>query len=146
MKLKTVYKLEEKAKEVWVVSPDLHYDTENDTFKTIVEHNLHEKTKYRYIVPNTPSVLKHLRNYKKDNTIPKDMAQEMFLLLPASEFNVFLNELAIYDPNGDSPKACLAVWRDCNESDEVISFDDEMTRELIKRFKTLWRRYKLENP
>ena len=33
MKLKTVYKLEKNASEVWIVSPDLHYDTENDTFK-----------------------------------------------------------------------------------------------------------------
>lgn len=146
MKLKSVYKLEKKAKEVWIVSPDLHYDTENDEFKNIVSHNLHNNTKYRYIVPNTSSVSKHLNRYQKDLTIPKDLSKEMFLLLPPSEFNVFLNELAIYDPNGDDPVACLAVWRDCNESDEVISFDKEMTEELIKRFRKLWKKYKRENP
>ncbi|MDB4438983.1 hypothetical protein N9176_01910 [bacterium] len=146
MKLKALYKLEKKAKEVWIVSPDLYYDTESDEFKNIVTHNLHNNTKYRYIVPNTTSVIKHLNKYQKDQTIPKDLSKEMFLLLPPSEFNPFMNELAIYDPNGDSPVACLAVWRDCNESDEVLSFDLDMTKELIKRFRTLWKKYKRENP
>ena len=146
MKLKALYKLEKKAKEVWIVSPDLYYDTESDEFKNIVTHNLHNNTKYRYIVPNTTSVIKHLNKYQKDQTIPKDLSMEMFLLLPPSEFNPFMNELAIYDPNGDSPVACLAVWRDCNESDEVLSFDLDMTKELIKRFRTLWKKYKRENP
>lgn len=146
MKLKSVINLEKKAKEVWIVSPDLHYDTENDEFKNIVEHNLHNDTKYRYIVPNTSSVMKHLNRYQKDLTIPKDLTKEMFLLLPPSEFNPFLNELAIYDPNGDKPVACLAVWKDCDAADEVISFDLEMTKELIKKFKALWKKYKRENP
>jgi len=146
MKLKTVYKLEKKAKEVWVVSPDLHYDTESDKFKNIVEHNLHKKTKYRYIVPSTVSVLKHLRKYQKDLTIPKDRAKEMFLLLPESEFNPFLNEIAIYDPNGKNPVSCLAIWKDCNESDEVIAFDKKMTNELIKNFRKIWKKYKRGNP
>ena len=146
MKLKALYKLEKKAKEVWIVSPDLYYDTESDEFKNIVTHNLHNNTKYRYIVPNTTSVIKHLNKYQKDQTIPKDLSKEMFLLLPPSEFNPFMNELAIYDPNGDSPVACLAVWRDCNESDEVLSVDLDMTKELIKRFRTLWKKYKRENP
>lgn len=146
MKLKTAYKLEKNAEEVWIVSPDLHYDVENDEFKNIVEHNLHKNTKYRYIVPNTPSVIRHLNRYQKDLTIPKDLTKEMFLLLPPSEFNPFLNELAIYNPNGEKPVACLAVWKDCNEADEILSFDEGMTKELVKRFKTLWRKYKRENP
>ena len=146
MKLKTVYNLEKKAKEVWIVSPDLYYDTESDEFMNIVKHNLHKDTKYRYIVPNTPSVSRHLGKYQRDQTIPKDRFKEMFLLLPPSEFNPFLNELAIYDPNGKKPAACLAVWRECNESDEVMSFDEKMTAELIKRFKKLWKKYKRENP
>jgi len=146
MKLKTVYKLEKKASEVWIVSPDLHYDTENDEFRNIVKHNLHNDTKYRYIVPNTKSVIRHLNMYQKDQTIPKDLAKEMFLLLPPSEFNPFLNELAIYDPNGKKPVGCLSVWKNCDENDEVISFDTDMTLELVKKFKTLWKKYKRENP
>jgi len=146
MRLKQVHKLEKAAKEVWIVSPELHYDTENDEFKNIVTHNLHNDTKYRYIVPNTKSVIKHLNMYQKDHTIPKDLTREMFLLLPPSEFNPFLNEIAIYNPNGKKPVACLSVWRDCDENDEVISFDKKMTMELAKRFKTLWKKYKRENP
>lgn len=146
MKLKAVYKLEKNAEEVWIVSPDLHYDTENDEFKNIVKHNLHNNTKYRYIVPTTSSVIKHLNAYQKDQTIPKDLSREMFLLLPPSEFNPFLNELAIYNPKSEKPVACLAVWKDCDAADEVISFDTEMAKELVKKFKSLWKKYKRENP
>ena len=79
MKLKNVYKLEKKASEVWIVSPDLYYDTENDEFLNIVKHNLHNNTKYRYIVPNTPSVMRHLNKYQKDQTIPKDLSKDCLL-------------------------------------------------------------------
>ena len=146
MKLKKLISIEKKADEVWVVSPDLHYDTENDTFKNIVKHNLHRNTKYRYIVPATKSVLKHISKYQKDQTIPKDLSQEMFLILPVSEFNPFLNELAIYNPNSKKPIACLSVWKNCDENDELISFDADITAGFIKSFKSTWKKYKRQNP
>jgi len=144
MKLKKLISIEKKASEVWIVSPDLYYDTENDEFKNIVKHNLHKKAKYRYIVPATKSVLKHITKYQKDQTIPKDVAKEMFLILPPSEFNPFLNELAIYNPNGKEPIGCLSVWKDCDKDDELIRFDPDFTKELIKSFKALWLKYKRE--
>ena len=36
MTIKQLIKLEDKAKEVWVVSPGLHYDTENKDFSELV--------------------------------------------------------------------------------------------------------------
>ncbi len=146
MKLKKVHTLEKKAEEIWIVSPDLHYDTENDTFMNIVKHNLHAGKKYRYIVPATTSVSKHITKYQKDQTIPKDLTNEMFLILPESEFNPFLNELAIYNPNADKPVACLSVWKDADTDDEVIEIDKEMTKLLIKKFKSIWKKYKRTNP
>jgi len=145
MKLKKLKSIEKKADEVWIVSPDLYYDTENDEFKNIVKHNLHRKAKYRYIVPATRSVMKHIAKYQKDQTIPKDIAKEMFLILPPTEFNPFLNELAIYNPNGKKPVACLSVWKECNEDDELISYDAKFTKELIKSYKALWKKYKRES-
>jgi len=146
MKLKKLLSIEKKAEEVWIVSPDLFYDTENDTFKNIVKHNLHQGKKYRYIVPATTSVSKHIRMYQKDQTIPKDQTHEMFLILPESEFNPFLNELAIYNPNSKSPIACLSVWKDADSDDEVIQIDKAMTNLLVKKFKSIWKKYKRENP
>jgi len=146
MKLSKVHSLEKKAKEIWIVSPDLHYDTENDVFMNIVKHNLHAGKKYRYIVPATPSVNRHINQYQKDQTIPKDETDEMFLILPVSEFNPFLNEIAIYNPNSKSPQACLSVWKDADRDDEVIKIDKEMTNLLIKKFKSIWKKYKRRNP
>lgn len=146
MKLKKVHSLEKKAEEVWIVSPDLHYDTENDVFRNIVKHNLHKGKKYRYIVPATSSVQKHITMYQKDQTIPKDETQEMFLILPVSEFNPFLNELAIYNPKSKNPVACLSVWKDADSDDEVIAIDKQMTATLISQFKKIWKKYKRSNP
>ena len=146
MKLKKVHSLEKKADEVWIVSPDLHYDTENDVFRNIVKHNLHKGKTYRYIVPATTSVQKHITMYQKDQTIPKDQSNEMFLILPESEFNPFLNELAIYNPKSKTPVACLSVWRDADSDDEVIAIDKAMTANLIKNFKRIWKKYKRCNP
>ncbi len=146
MKLKKVHALEKKAEEVWIVSPDLYYDTENDVFRNIVKHNLHKGVKYRYIVPATTSVSKHLRRYQKDQTIPKDLTNEMFLILPESEFNPFLNELAIYNPKSQNPTACLSVWKDADSDDEVIAIDKAMTKTLVTKFKGLWKKYKRVNP
>ena len=53
MTLKQLIKLENKAKEVWVISPTLHYDTGNKEFSELVSVNLGENTKYKYIVPAT---------------------------------------------------------------------------------------------
>jgi len=145
MKLKKVHSLEKKASEVWIVSPDLFYDTENDVFKNIVKHNLHKGKKYRYIVPATSSVSKHITKYQKDQTIPKDISDEMFLILPVSEFNPFLNELAIYNPKSKSPVACLSVWKDADTDDEVIQIDKDMTKHLISKFKSIWKKYKRVN-
>jgi len=146
MKLKKVLTLEKKADEVWIVSPDLHYDTENDVFRNIVKHNLHAGKKYRYIVPATSSVTKHINKYQKDQTIPKDQTDEMFLIMQPSEFNPFLNELAIYNPNSKAPVACLSVWKDADTDDEVIQIDKKMTALLIKSFKSIWKKYKRVNP
>lgn len=45
MTLKQLIKIEDKAKEVWVISPSLHYDVENKEFTELVSVNLGQKTK-----------------------------------------------------------------------------------------------------
>ena len=47
MTLKQLIKLENKATEVWVISPTLHYDIENKDFSELVSVNLGESTKYK---------------------------------------------------------------------------------------------------
>ena len=61
MTIKQLIKLEDKAREVWVVSPALHWDTENKDFSELVSVNLGQKTKYRYIVPATKQIEENLK-------------------------------------------------------------------------------------
>jgi hypothetical protein len=143
MTLKQLIKLENKSKEVWVVSPTLHYDIENKEFSELVSVNLGQKTKYRYIVPATPMVEKNLGLYKKIyGATDADIARN-FLILPASEFNPFITECAIYDATGD----CIACTAPATEdTNDVIRFNAETSKEMAKSFRALWKRYKRSEP
>ncbi|HLF64762.1 MAG TPA: hypothetical protein VI603_13455 [Saprospiraceae bacterium] len=143
MTLKQLIKLENNAKEVWVISPTLHYDTENKDFSELVSVNLGQKTKYRYIVPATPQVEKNLGLYKKMYHATDEVIARNFLILPASEFNPFISECAIYDASGE----CIACTAPATEdSNDVIRFNSETSKEMAKHFRSLWKKYKRSEP
>lgn len=144
MTLKQLIKLENRAKEVWVISPTLHYDVENKTFSELVSVNLGERTKYKYIVPATAQVEKNIGLFqKKYNLTDLDIAAN-FLILPASEFNPFLTEIAIYNASTECI-ACAAPATD-DGNDEVIVFKDDTAKAMAKSFTALWKRYKRVRP
>ncbi len=143
MTLKQLIKLEDKAKEVWVISPTLHYDTENKDFSELVSVNLGEKTKYRYIVPATRTVEKNLKVYKKMYKVSDEEIRNNFLILPETEFNPFILEVAIYNASND----CIACSAPATEdSNDVIKFNAETSAEMATAFKKVWKKYKRTNP
>lgn len=143
MTLKQLIKLENKAKEIWVVSPTLHYDTENKDFSEIVSVNLGEKAKYRYIVPATKTVQKNLKMYKKMYKMSSAEISANFLILPESEFNPFLEETAIYNASGKCV-ACAAPATE--EGTDVIRFSEKSSKAMASSFRSLWKKYKMTNP
>lgn len=143
MTLKQLIKLEDKSKEVWVVSPSLHYDVENKDFSELVSVNLGEKTKYRYIVPATKTVDKNLKAYKKMYGVSEEEVKRNFLILPVSEFNPFITETAIYDA---STKCIACAAPALEDSNDVIRFNSETSQGMAKAFKALWKKYKRSNP
>ncbi len=143
MTLKQLIKLEDKAKEVWVVSPTLHYDTENKDFSELVSVNLGEKTKYKYIVPATKTVAKNIKAYKKMYKVTEAEIAQNFLILPESEFNPFLEETAIYDASTKCVACCAPATEDSND---VIKFNPTTSKNMAKAFKALWKKYKRTNP
>jgi len=143
MTLKQLIKLEDKAKEVWVISPTLHYDTENKDFSELVSVNLEEKTKYRYIVPATKTVEKNLKLYKKMYNVTEAEIANNFLILPDSEFIPFMEETAIYNAS----KKCIACAAPATEdNNDVIRFNAETSKTMAKAFKAIWKKYKRTNP
>jgi len=145
MTLKQLIKLEDKAKVVWVVSPTLHYDVENKDFNELVSVNRGEKTKYRYIVPASRTVIKNMGIYKKMYQVSDEEMAINFLLLPESEFNPFITEVAIYDPELKSKcTACSAPA--IEDSNDVIKFNKDTSATMAKNFKALWKKYKRINP
>lgn len=143
MTLKQLVKLEDKAKEVWVVSPTLHYDIENKDFSEIVSVNLGEDTKYRYIVPATKTVLKNIKKYKQKYKLEDAAIDRNFLILPESDFNPFITECAIYDASAK----CVAVAAPAtDDSNEIIRFNKDTAREMADHFIYVWKKYKRKNP
>jgi hypothetical protein len=137
MNLKQLIKLEDKAKEVWVISPALHYDTENKDFSEIVSVNRGQKTKYRYIIPMNKQSEKNLAAYKKIYNFTEDE------LTSNTEFSPFISELAIY--NGSSePIACCAPAQE--DATEVIQFSKESAHHMAKAFEAIWKKYKRTKP
>ena len=143
MTLKQLIKLEDKAKEVWVVSPGLHYDIENKDFSELVSVNLGQKTKYRYIVPATAKINKHLKAYKKMYKLSEKEIINNFLILPESDLTPFVMETAIYNANGKCVACAAPALEDGNE---VIQFSKDTAKAMAKDFKKTWRKYKRVNP
>ncbi len=139
MTLKQLIKLEDKAKEVWVISPSLNYDVKNKEFSELVSVNLGQKTKYRYIVPATKEIDKHLDLYKKMYKLSSADIQNSFLILPESEFNPFILEIGIYNGSGKATAFAAPAMMGGNE---VIQFSDASAKEMAKQFKSTWKKYK----
>ncbi len=142
MTLKQLIKLEDKAKEVWVISPALHYDVENKDFSELVSVNHGQNTKYKYILPATKEIQKHLDTYKKLYKITDLDIQNNFLILPESDFNPFILEIGIYD-GSSSPTAFAAPA--LTDANEVIQFSESSAKEMAKHFKLIWKKYKRVN-
>ncbi len=139
MTLKQLIKLEDKSKEVWVISPGLHYDIENKDFSELVSVNLGQKTKYKYIVPATPKINKHLKAYKKLYKVTEKEIRENFLILPESDLTPFIMETAIYDA---STKCIACAAPALEDNNDVIRLSPKTSKSLAKEFKALWKRYK----
>jgi hypothetical protein len=142
MTLKQLIKLEDKAKEVWVISPNLHYDIENKDFSELVSVNLGEKTKYRYIVPATPKINKHLKAYKKKYKLTESEIKQNFLILEDSEFTPFVMETAIYNA---STKCIACAAPALEDGSEVIRYSKETALSMAKHFRSVWKKYKRVN-
>jgi hypothetical protein len=140
MTLKQLIKLEDKAKEVWVISPSLHYDVENKDFSELVSVNLGQKTKYKYIVPGSKDISKHIDLYKKIYKLTEEEVQQNFLILPESDFLPFMMEIGIYNGSSDDCTACAAPGLD--DGNDVIQFSSESSKTMAKNFKAIWKKYK----
>ena len=81
------------------------------------------------------------RSKRKHDAIEEVMSN--FLLLPESEFNPFITETAIYDAS-TSCIACAAPALE--DSNDVIKFNANTSKDMANAFKSLWKKYKRTNP
>ena len=144
MTIKQLIKLEDKAKEVWVISPALHYDVENKDFSELVSVNLGQKTKYKYIIPASKTITKQLDLYKKKYKLTEDEVNQNFLIIAESDLSPFVMEIGIYIGSDKDPIACAAPALEDNN--DVIQFGKTTSKAMAKNFKQIWKKYKRGNP
>lgn len=144
MTLKQLIKLEDKAKEVWVISPSLHYDIDVKDFGELVSVNLGQKTKYRYIVPATSEITKNIAKYQKKYKLTNAEVEANFCIVADSDFMPFITETAIYNAKSKTCVACCAPAME--NSQDVIKYNAKTSKAMAKAFKAIWKRYKRKNP
>ena len=143
MKLKDVIKMEDKAKEVWVITPGLHYDLENKNFTELVSVNLGQKTKYRYIVPASKEIRTNIEKYKKAFGVTEEEVINMFCFIQETDFMPFVNELAIYNGSTNPVSVSTPPTEDPNE---VIQYNEKTSTMHAKAFVDVWKKYKRTKP
>jgi hypothetical protein len=87
-----------KGKDIWIISPDLHYDLIKRNFQTLTKRNFKKGITYTYIVPKSeqmqaliPALQKAYESYL-DQVKIKQVPEETFRLLAVTHID-------IYDPN-----------------------------------------------
>lgn len=143
MTLKQLIKLEDKAKNVWVISPSLHYDIDVKDFGELVSVNLGQKTKYRYIVPATAEITKNIAKYQKKYKLTDAEIDCNFCIIGASDFMPFVTETAIYNAKSDCVACCAPAMEN---SQDVIKYNAKTSKAMAKAFKATWKKYKRCNP
>ncbi len=143
MTLKQLIKLEDKAKEVWVISPSLHYDIDVKDFGELVSVNLGQKTKYRYIVPATPEITRNISKYQAKYNLSKEEVNNNFCIIADSDFLPFVTETAIYNAKSDCIACCAPAMEN---SKDVIKYNAKTSKAMAKAFKAIWKKYKRTNP
>ena len=143
MTLKQLIKLEDKAKEVWVISPSLHYDIDVKDFGELVSVNLGQKTKYRYLVPATSEITKNITKYQKKYKLTNAEVESNFCIVTDSEFMPFVTETAIYNAKTDCIACCAPAMEN---SKDVIKYNAKTSKDMAKAFKAIWKKYKRSNP
>jgi len=145
MTLKQLIKLEDKAKDVWVISPSLHYDIDVKDFGELVSVNLGQKTKYRYIVPATSEITKNIAKYQKKYKLTDAEVDANFCIIANCDFLPFVTETAIYDAKGKGD--CIACCAPAMEnSQDVIKYNAKTSKDMAKAFRATWKKYKRKNP
>lgn len=100
-----------KGKDIWIISPDLHYDLIKRNFQALTKRNFKRGITYTYIVPKSeemqaliPALLSAYESYLEQVKI-KQVPEETFRLLAVTHID-------IYDPdmsNKEGPRVFLEL-------------------------------------
>jgi hypothetical protein len=99
---KELIKIEENSKEIWIITPDFYFDLQNEEIRNCVKENLKNNKKYVYFFPFSTENKKKLILMKKYyNQYLKNIK---FVKLDKKFCEIFLNEIAIYNPKNNKEK------------------------------------------
>jgi hypothetical protein len=141
--------IEEHASEVWVYAVDLRWDAES-MFSRVMELNLHEKVRYRYMVPGTNEALAGVSAIRRRLRGVPDLDRFLTFKVREEKYPLGLVGFSIYNPTYEKSKdeieklrasTCMVQFPRLSDTDPDSSFvrlSGTIVREHEMAFYRLW--------
>jgi hypothetical protein len=108
---------EARAREVWIVSPDLSLDVGAGAMREVVARNLSRNIPYRYLIPDIPPVRSRARRLLAESPAGGHLE---IRCRPRAEWS-FVVEIALYDPTSPRRVGLMLAPSVRSETDCLLS-------------------------
>jgi hypothetical protein len=140
--------MEQKADSVWVLSPDLYWDFQDEHYRDLVHRNVIDRgALYRYLYNETPANVERIAELNEGfvNALGHDEAKRRVYFSPIPEHDfLWCTEHVLFNP-GSTDREIGLIVDICEDRDRSKKYDIEMgisKRIAFRRqFKLLWSRY-----
>lgn len=138
--------MERQASEVWILTPDLYWDFQDEPYRTLVRNNIVDRrARYRYLFMDTQQNRERVADLTSEyaEALGKDVPDLVqFASIPAEAF-FWCTEHVLFNPFTSAE--CGLVVDICKERDRSRKYDVEMGRSkrnvFRSQFERLWSRY-----
>jgi hypothetical protein len=123
---------EVSGKDIWIVSPDMHFDLIEKTFQNVTKKNFQKGITYTYIVPKTYQMQARINMLRR--TYASYLSQVEIKELPEETFRqLAITHIDIYDPNAEDARVFLQL--PIEERGYWIELTQDEAHGIIGRFR-----------
>lgn len=129
-----IAKIEAKVKgqDIWIVSPDMHFDVIERTFQNVTKKNFQRGITYTYIVPKSYQMQARINILRR--IYASYLSQVKIKELPEETFRqLAITHIDIYDPNAEDAKVFLQL--PIKERGYWIELPQDEAHGIIGRFR-----------
>lgn len=97
-------KMEQTARQIWVITEDFHWDTDSPTFSAVVDRCIKSGAEYKYFFPDTANGKKFADRMKLNYG---DYPNFELYPLPEQIFCLLHHEIVVYDADDANKRVCI---------------------------------------